>query len=164
MAETTLVPVPSEIADDERLGRQEWSNSTARKVRGRQLRGESPRVPANKFMPPNDSSELSVDRMDHAELDELAKLAEKNTARKDPSLKGWYTLSAADVIGAKCAVQSSPLSGNPYHADILIPVKLDQDDRRDALIEFALDLACLADFEPWDSVQDEATQDRPEQS
>ena len=117
----------------------------------------------NKFLPPDESCELSVDRMNLADRSELAELALKNTTRKDPSLRGWYTLSAGDVAEAKCNVQPSPWPGNPYHADILIPVDLRAADSRDALMEYARDLAYRADFEPWGDWQDVATADNPKQ-
>lgn len=113
------------------------------------MRGEPPRVPVSKFKPPDNSCEISVDRMNFADQSELAALAEKNTTRKDPSLRGWYTLTAAEVGAAKCSVQYSPTAENSYHADILIPVSLSAADNRDDLMEYARNLAYLADFEPW---------------
>ncbi len=100
-------------------------------------------------MPPKDSRELSVDRMDHCDRGTLADLAEKNTTLTDRSLRGWYTLSAGDVVEANCAVQSSPFPGNPHHADIVIPVNLGSADSRDDLREYARDLAYRAGFDPW---------------
>ena len=108
-------------------------------------------------MPPKGSCELSVDRMDHATREELAGLAEKNTTRHNPLLWGWYTLSAAEVGEAKCSVKSSPWEGNPYHADILIPVNLGAADSRDDLMEYARDLAYCAEFVSWGDWPDAVT-------
>ena len=149
MAEPSSASIPPTIANHEKLGRHEWSRTIARKIRRRQIRGESLRVQVNRFKPPDNSCELSVDRMEHAALGKLAELAEKNTTRQNASLRGWYTLSATDVAEAKCNVQSSPFPENPYHANIVIPVNLGTADSRDALIEYARDLAYRADFEPW---------------
>ena len=87
--------------------------------------------------------------MDHAEFDELAVLAEKNTTRENPSLRGWYTLTAAEIAEAKCSVQFSPLKENPYHADTQFPVNLSATDSKDDLMEYARDLAYIAGFESW---------------
>ena len=59
----------------------------------------------SKFKPPGNSCQHWVDRMGHAALDELAVPAEKNVTREKPSLRGWCTLSAAEVVEAKCSVQ-----------------------------------------------------------
>ena len=61
----------------------------------------------SKFKPPGNSCQHWVDRMGHAALDELAVPAEKNVTREKPSLRGWCTLSAAEVVEAKCSVQMS---------------------------------------------------------
>ena len=163
MADPASAPIPPTIANHEKLGRHEWSGTSARKVQGRQIRGESLRVQVNRFKPPDNSCELSVDRMDHATLGKLAELAEQNTTRQNVSLRGWYTLSATDVAEAKCNVQSSPFPENPYHADIVIPVNLGAADSRDALIEYAWDLAYRAGFEPWGGWQSEDTADSQKQ-
>lgn len=93
----------------------------------------------------------------------MAELAEKNSTREDPSLKGWYTLTAADVDEAKCILQCSPTEENAYHADILMPVDLSAADHRDDLMEFARDLAYRAGFEPWGDWQTEFSADNANQ-
>ena len=87
--------------------------------------------------------------MNFADASVLAELAKNNTTRSNPTFMGLYTLSKGDVTEADCNVQSSPLTSNPYHADILIPVNLHTADSRDALTEFARDLAYRAKFESW---------------
>ena len=148
MADPVSAQTPLTIANHEQLGQHEWYKSDAKRVLGRLDRGEPPRVKVQKFMPPPDSCELSVDRMDHCDLRTLADLAETNTTRADRSLQGWYTLSAGDVLKANCAVRSTPLPRNPYHADIAMPVNLDSADCRDDLMEYARDLAYSAGFKP----------------
>ncbi len=56
-----------------------------------------------------------------------------------------------------CSVRPSPLDNNPYHADILIPVPLDSEERRYAVIEYARDLAYRATFLPWGEWTDKLT-------
>lgn len=79
------------IVDDERLGRQEWSGSSARKVYCRLKSGQKVDIRANKFEPRTNHNDVSVDRMDLAAQNELAKLAEKNTTREGKLFRGWYT-------------------------------------------------------------------------
>ena len=148
MAGPASARIPPNIADHEQLGRHEWYKSDAKKVLGRQERGEPPKVRVQKFMPPPGSCELSVDRMDLCDTGMLADLAERNTTRADRSLQGWYTLSAGDVLRANCTVRSSPFPGNPYHADIAMPVNLGSIDSMDNLREYAWHLACTARFRP----------------
>ena len=54
-----------------------------------------------------------------------------------------------DVKEVGCSVQLSPYRDNPYHADIIVPVALDADDRRNELREIARDLAYRANFQSW---------------
>ena len=67
---------------------------------------------------------------------------------------GWFVLSVADAmsVGADghrgCSVAASPREDNIYHADIVMPIPLDADDRKDVIREYARDLAYLAHFEP----------------
>ena len=86
--------------------------------------------------------------MDHADLGELAELAQKNTTLANRELWGWYTLSAAQIREVNCDVHSSPLPTNPYHADILIPVDPSANESKDAIRQYAHDLALNAHFVP----------------
>ncbi len=48
-----------------------------------------------------------------------------------------------------CSLKSSPSDDNPYHADIVIPIALDAEERRDDVIEYATGLAYHSTFLPW---------------
>ena len=87
--------------------------------------------------------------MDFASMDSLAAMASRNAEKLGKRFWGWYTLTAADIREANCDIQSTPLEGNPYHADVTVPVNLDAEDRTDALRETAMDLAARAKFFPW---------------
>jgi len=87
---------------------------------------------------------------------ELADIGVRNAAESGRSFWGWYVLSASDIEAAGCTVKASPVADNPCHADIVMPVPQDAEDRRDALIEYARDLADRAQFRPWGSWIDEA--------
>ena len=145
------------------LGRQEWFGTSARKVLGKLERGEELGVRVSKFMPPPGSRELSVDRMDHADPGELADLAEKNTTHVNRKLWGWYTLSAATIVEVECDVRSSPLPGNPYHADILFPVDPGATESKDAIRQHAHDLALRAHFVPRENGSVKVAATLPEQ-
>ena len=65
------------------------------------------------------------------------------------SFWGWYVLSVIDVEEVGCSVKPSLYRDNSYHADIIVPVALDADDRQNELREIAIDLAYRANFQSW---------------
>ncbi len=145
---------PEPITDDERLGRQGWSGRRAKKNLRQLKLGKQADVPVSAFEPEADCNDISADRMDLASQDELAVLAEKNTSRANQSFRGWYTLTARDVTKAGCRAEPTPSCKNPYHADIVFPVPLDADDRKNKIRKRAWELARRAKYEPWGDWQD----------
>jgi len=145
--------VPHEIDGVELLGRHEWSGSNADRIAKKRAANLPLNVRKCLFMPPKDCNRLSVDRMDHAECGELAKLAEENTTRKDATFRGWYILSASDVICVGCDVQASASCQNPYHADVVVPVDPSETDPKaikDNRTKYAQRIArCVKKFAPW---------------
>lgn len=138
-----------EIKRNDRLGREERSQSDAKKA-FRRLKSEGrARVRVSKFQPPRDSNEISVNRMDLAPKSTMAAIGKRNASHLNKQFWGWYILTAEDVEEAGCSIKPSPLKDNRYHADIIIPVALDAEDRRDTIIEHARDLAYHATFLPW---------------
>ena len=87
--------------------------------------------------------------MDFAPEAELAEIGSRNAEHSGNTFWGWYTFTALDVEEVGCSVRFSPLPDNPYHGDIVLPVALDAEDRRDALREYAMGLAYRAMFQPW---------------
>ncbi|MCY4301295.1 MAG: hypothetical protein OXC68_06110 [Aestuariivita sp.] len=141
--ETTL------FGHDEKLGRDERSESGAKRS-FRRLRAEGGvRVHASKFEPPRNTNEISVNRMDLASAAVLAELGTQNASTSGRRFWGWYTIMMKDVEEVGCCVVPTPLDGNPYHADIVVPIALDAEDRKDVLREYARDLAYHATFVPW---------------
>ena len=137
------------LGNSEKLGRDERSRTSARRS-FRRLKAEGKaRVPASKFEPPNNTSEISVNRMDLAPTVTLAELGVRNASLSSKKFWGWYTLTAGDIEEAGCRIIPTPLDDNPYHADIVVPVALDTEDRKDALREYAIGLAYCATFVPW---------------
>ncbi|MCY4139446.1 MAG: hypothetical protein OXF56_14445 [Rhodobacteraceae bacterium] len=154
---------PEPIADGERLGRHEWSETSAKKAYRQLKLGKKANIRANKFEPRTGHNDVSVDRMDlAADEDELAKLAEENTTREGKLFRGWYTLTAHDVAEAGCRARPTPLSENPYHADIVFPVALNADNRQNEIRKRAIELAYRALYVPWGDWQDEVTIDKSE--
>ncbi len=131
------------------LGREEYYETTARKAfrKGSTRSRSGPRV--KKFMPPDGSNQISVNRLGISSDTVLAEIGKRNAALQGRSFWGWYVLPAKDICDSGCTVRASPLPENLYHADIEFPVALDAEERRDALIGYATELAYCADFRPW---------------
>ncbi|MCY4259828.1 MAG: hypothetical protein OXC91_06160 [Rhodobacteraceae bacterium] len=128
---------PKPIASNERLGRQEWSKSSAIKAIQQIKLGKRVNfILANKFEPRNGHGDLSVDRMDLAEQAEFAKLAEKNTTCEDQLFGGWYTLTVHDMSKAGCRTKPTPLTENPYHADIVFPMPVNAANQEKSSAEY----------------------------
>ncbi len=145
LSKETLDP----IATSDKLGREERSQSGAEKAfRRLQIEGKA-RVPVARFKPPNNSNEISVNRMDKAPNTKIAEIGARNANLLGRLFWGWYVITAGDVTGVGCTVKPTPSDDNPYHANIVIPVAMDAEDRRDAVIEYARDLAYHATFLPW---------------
>lgn len=149
MGEPIVDEVPGSIQPTDELGREERSESGAKRAFRRGDATGGGRAPVSRFKPPKSSNELSVNRMEFAPASQMAEIGMKNAEPLDRLFWGWYILSAGDVEAVGCSVRPSPLLDNPYHADIIVPVALDAEDRRDALIEYARDLAYHATFRPW---------------
>ncbi len=140
---------PDSIAKGDRLGREERSQSDAKRSFRRLKKEGKARVPVSKFRPPKNSNEISVNRMDLAPVAKMAELGMRNASLSEKLFWGWYILTAEDIEGVGCSVKSSPSDDNPYHADIVIPVALDAEERRDDVIEYATGLAYHSTFLPW---------------
>lgn len=131
--------IPSEIADDEELGRCVVSKRAAHRAReGRGL--------AKLLTPRQGERRISVDRLTIAPLaDAIANGHRVAAARQDgiirtsgqPSrdveFRGWVTLSAQSARDADCECIASPIeesagARNPYHADIVMPESVLEDD------------------------------------
>ena len=142
-------PALDSIANSEKLGREEQSQSNAKRAFRRLKTEGKARVPVSKFMPPKNTNDVSVNRMDLAAVVTLAELGSRNARKAGKTFWGWYTLTAREIEEVGCTVKASPLDDNPFHADIVLPVPLDAEDRKDDLTEYARDLAYHATFFTW---------------
>ena len=81
------------------------------------------RVKPNVFLEGAHQRRLSVDRADEATEEELVRLGEDRAKKRSRTFHGWARLSvaAAEDSGPGVEVWASPMSDNPYHADIVLP-------------------------------------------
>lgn len=136
---------PDAIGDDERLGHRIFDSKLARKCR----KGN---VPTRVFLGPKQSAKLSVDRLTKAPLSWFTELGDRSAATRLPEgarwFYGWAVVSLPDASRVGRRVVASPTLFNRYHADILLPIGVDDEAAwlRDAL-EHAEQLAEHASFE-----------------
>ncbi len=90
---------------------------------------------------------ISVDRLDHAPDDAMAKIGDAIAAGRGShrSFYGWAVNSVRDASRMNRQVIPLPLLDNQYHANIRLPLP-DGAERRDAQIEHAVDLAKHATY------------------
>ena len=130
MASPANVP---EIDDEEKLARVVVTSGEAK-----QSRGDS--VPASVFSY-HGNFEISVDRFSRMTTAEAVRHGDAIAAERGPnrSFYGWALLTRPDVVNAGCSCRAAPNTGNCWHANILMPESVvDDDDLHD---EFAAALA-----------------------
>ena len=150
MIDSTSGKTQSIVKADDQFGRDgRWekdAKKALRKLRSRAVGHARMSV----FRPPDDSREISVNRMGIASDAEIAEIGMRNAASdRGKKLWGWYILSAHAIKDAGCSVKLSPTHDNPFHADIIIPVPHDSENPRDELSRYARRLANRAEFRPW---------------
>ena len=93
--------------------------------------------------------EISVDRMDHAQRDEMAKIAiarGRDRADGGKDFQGWAILTVDDAAANGRTVQASGTELNSFHADICLNLP-DDEKRRDLQKEHSVALAARASWE-----------------
>ena len=95
------------IVKGERLGREESSETNTRKS-FRRLNEGNAWAPVSKFKPPKNSNEISVNRMDLANVNTFAELGKRNAASLGNLFWGWYILTKDAVEEVGCSVISPP--------------------------------------------------------
>lgn len=104
------------ISAERDLGRRVYSESVAKKV-AQGLKGRLYR----EFLIKRGQTAISVDRLSIAPLAEVAALAQEASASRDGSFHGWALIAGEDACGSGRRVRASPVEGNPYHAEIVLP-------------------------------------------
>ena len=111
------------INDDEQLGRGVFSSRSARRCRNKG-------VPKNVFMEKVGVAKISVDRLSVAPLAELEKISVEIAARRGQRRKfyGWAAIGARSARASERKVEASPIPTNPFHADIILPCRVIEDE------------------------------------
>lgn len=125
---------PAELDADEDLGRGAFSGRNRRRAR----RGI---IDFDIFLESEQADSISVDRMDHALIDELAAWSRERARNRGPSRQfyGWAILKVRDAEKDGRTVAATPTPQNRCHADILLNVTGEK--RRDQQTEHAIKLA-----------------------
>jgi hypothetical protein len=136
------------LADAERLGRGIFSSSQVNQTLRLKKAGK-PGVPIAVFEERPNVETLSVDRLDHAPLDTMLKIGDRNARLRGPtrSFYGWATVTVLLASEMGRHVEATPRLDNSYHADIFLPLP-DGEERLAAAREHAHDLALKADYLP----------------
>ncbi len=96
------------------------------------------------FLEREDAASISVDRLDHAPIQELAEWSRERGRNRSPPRRfyGWAVLIAEDASRSGRTVLATPMPENPCHADILLNVS--GDERRRQQKQHANELAAHA--------------------
>lgn len=124
-----------ELEQDERLGRSIVASRAAKTWR------TSGVIIRDVFLEAVEAPSLSVDRMDHATLDEMAVLGRKRAKNRKPprQLHGWAVITVRKAASNRRTVEATPQPDNIYHADIFLNIV--GDEARDQQKGHATELA-----------------------
>ncbi len=126
--------VPDDIALNEKLGRGVFSSNQAERAR-------RARVQFHAFLIQEDATEISVDRLTFAPLNEATAIADLTAMARNRKFYGWAVVTAEKACDNGRSVIATPKpDSNPYHADIVLPAFSSQ-DRRDKQKHHAQELA-----------------------
>lgn len=108
------------------------------------------------FLEHKDAESISVDRMDHAPIHELAEWSRNRGRNRNPpkNFQGWAVLTAEHAGGNGRTVVPTPLPENRCHADIFLNIT--GDERRRQQKQHANEMAAHATWmeaEPPSSVE-----------
>ena len=140
---------PAELDANEDLGRATFD----RRSRNRALRGV---INHRVFLESEQAVSISVDRMDHAPIDELAAWSRERARSRGPSRQfyGWAVLKVQDAENDGRTVKATPTPQNRCHADILLNITATGEERRRQQEKHALQLAEHSRWEEAPAVPD----------
>ena len=126
-----------ELDADEDLGRGVFSRRRCKRAR-------NGNVDMDIFLEREDADSISVDRMDHASVEELAGWSEERGRSREPSQEfyGWAVLKVQDAERNDRTVVASPTLKNRCHADIFLNITGEERRRRQK--QHAVELAAHA--------------------
>lgn len=140
-----LTEVPADVALEEELGRGVASSKGA-------ARAKRSRVPFREFLPQSGETNISVDRLSVAPLNDALAIAEARDTARGRTFYGWVVVTAESAGENGRQVVASPVYDNPYHADIVLPQSVAQD--RDSQKRHAQE---LADSSRWRGIPEQMT-------
>ena len=128
--------LPTELDTNEDLGRAAFD----RRSRNRALKGV---INHRVFLESEQAESISVDRMDHAPIDELAAWSRERARNRgtDRRFYGWAVLKVRDAEKDGRNVAATPTPQNRCHADIFLNVTATGEERKHQQEEHALQLA-----------------------
>ena len=126
----------AELDANEDLGRAVLSHQD----RNRALRGV---INHRVFLESEQAESISVDRMNHAPIDELAAWSRERARSRgtDRRFYGWAVLKVRDAKEDGRTVEATPTPQNRCHADIFLNVTATGEERKHQQKEHALQLA-----------------------
>ena len=127
---------PPELDANEDLGRAAFT----RQSRNRALRGV---INYRDFLENEQAESISVDRMNHAPIDELAAWSRERARNRgtDRRFYGWAVLKVRDANKDGRTVEATPTLQNRCHADIFLNITATGEERKHQQEEHALKLA-----------------------
>ena len=128
---------PAELDTNEDLGRAAFD----RRSRNRALNKGV--IDYRVFLESEQAKSISVDRMDHAPIDELAAWSRERARNRgtDRRFYGWAVLKVRDAKKDGRTVEATRTPQNRCHADIFLNVTAAGEERKDQQEEHALQLA-----------------------
>ena len=119
---------------DEHLGRGVFKSTSRKRAR----RGN---IDLDVFLESEQAESISVDRMDHAQMDELAAWSQERARNRGTNRRfyGWAVLRVRDAAANGRTVEATPAPRNRCHADIHLNVT--GEERRRQQKDHATELA-----------------------
>ena len=130
------------IGDAENLGRQMFSTKQAKRAQNTGL------IEIRVFEARINDDDVSVDRLDHAPLEEMAVFGDREAASRERQFHGWATLPKSKASEDGRSVQADPTLDNPYHSVIVLNPPADVDRRKHERRTHAISLAKHSTFWP----------------
>ena len=112
-----------QVTNDERLGRGVFSETEA-------IRARRSKPSFKVFLHRPGVIKLSVDRLSVAPLDKATEIADRNAVNRRSTFHGWATVTAKFARQNDRQVCANPVSGNPFHADIILPDNTKEDRKK----------------------------------
>ena len=128
--------LPAELSTNEDLGRAAFD----RRSRNRALKGV---INHRVFLESEPAESISVDRMDHAPIEELAAWSRERARNRgtDRRFYGWAVLKVRDAEKDGRNVVATPTPQNRRHADIFLNITATGEERKHQQEEHAFKLA-----------------------